>query len=132
MGRPKVLLVDDCKVVHKVVVQMYGDSYDFTCVQSPEAAVTALLTGESPDVVLLDVQLGPRLGTELLETLRNHRVVSHVKDLPVVMLTEDRSGAVYEMSMWLGAVAYVTKPIEYEGLGEALRSVVAERGRMSA
>jgi DNA-binding NarL/FixJ family response regulator len=53
------------------------------------------------------------------------KVLSHVKDTPAVMLTSDRSADVYEESMWLGTVAYVVKPIDYDTLGEALQTALA-------
>ncbi len=111
-------------MIHRLIQQLFGDTYEFVCVESPSEAMMELMH-TTPDAILLDQHLDMSLGTELLEGIRNHKVLFHVKDTPVVMLTSDRSAEVYEESLWLGTVAYVTKPVDYDTLADALASALA-------
>lgn len=70
-----------------------------------------ILLVDDDKMVLRYQHLDMALRTEFLEGIRNHKVLRHVNDTPVIMLTGDRSADVYEESMWLGTVAYGTKPI---------------------
>ena len=124
MSRPTILIVDDDKMIHRLIQQLFGDTYELVSVEGPSEAMMELMH-LTPDVILLDQHLDQALGTELLEGIRNHKVLNHVKDTPVIMLTSDRSAEVYEESLWLGTVAYVTKPVDYDTLAEAIASALA-------
>lgn len=124
MSRPTILVVDDDKMIHRLIQQLFGDTYDLVCVTGPSEAMMELMH-LTPGAILLDQHLDMALGTELLEGIRTHKVLEHVKDTPVIMLTSDRSADVYEESLWLGTVAYVTKPVDYDTLAEAIASALA-------
>lgn len=74
-----------------------------------------------PILVLLDLKL-PKL--DGLDVLRAIRQTSHLRHLPVVILTASNLERDWAMSHALGIVAYLVKPIQVDSLHDA----VAELG----
>jgi two-component system response regulator len=73
-----------------------------------------------PLLVLLDLGL-PRIGG--LEVLRRIRSQERTRLLPVVVLTSSKEDEDIVKSYSLGANGYVRKPVELEGLNEAVRGL---------
>jgi CheY-like chemotaxis protein len=64
-----------------------------------------------PDLVLLDLNLPRRSGTEVLEQIKKHE---QLRDIPVIMLsTSDRDEDV-KRCYHLGANSYLSKPIQFD------------------
>jgi two-component system response regulator AtoC len=78
-----------------------------------EALLAAAHLGELPDVVLLDVMMP---GMDGIATLRSLKA-SH-PDLQVIMLSGRENAATIVEALSLGAVNYVVKPDDPDGLGE--------------
>lgn len=78
-----------------------------------EALLAAAHLGELPDVVLLDVLMP---GMDGIETLRSLKA-SH-PNLQVIMLSGRENAATIVEALKLGAVNYVVKPDDPDGLGE--------------
>src|SRR3977135_140058 len=78
-----------------------------------EALLAAAHLGELPDVVLLDVMMP---GMDGIETLRSLKT-SH-PDLQVIMLSGRENAPTIVEALNLGAVNYVVKPSDSDGLGE--------------
>lgn len=73
----------------------------------------------APDLVFLDLHLPDMPGEDVLHRLVSDRVTQH---LPVAVLSADATPAQRERLLGLGAIAYVTKPIQF---GEILKLVDA-------
>ncbi len=84
---------------------------------SPQAVVQALLAGECPDLMVLDILMGAVSGLDLLGYLRQR---PEWKELPVVMLSTEVSDVVVDQALSLGADAYITKPVILDEMEAAL------------
>lgn len=73
-----------------------------------------------PTLVLLDLKLPRRSGTEVLMWLRQQ---PGLKRLPVVVLTEFREYADINQLYDLGVNAYITKPVAFNDLVEIVKIV---------
>src|SRR5204862_6525686 len=95
-------------------------------VPSVAAARSALdrATTENPDVILLDVALGPGPdGNTVCRELRARRNV-----VPVIMLTARESEADAVLGLEAGADDYVTKPFGLAELRSRIRAVLRRAG----
>lgn len=86
----------------------------------------ALLDGESPTLVILDVHL-PRLsGLQLLREFRQRDRVT-----PVVMVSGDDHAAIQDRAMAEGASAFLRKPVSLPMLLRAVQRQVSSRTAQS-
>jgi CheY-like chemotaxis protein len=74
----------------------------------------------NPAVVLLDLKM-PKV--DGLEVLRQIKADEEMKTLPVVMLTSSREEQDLIRSYQLGANAYVVKPIDFQQVIEAIKTL---------
>ena len=86
------------------------------------SAAKALLAGERPDLILLDLNMPEVGGDDLLEFIRSRR---RWQDIPVVMLTSEFAETEQARLLQLGANGYLTKPVTLEELQAMLAQLFA-------
>ncbi len=74
----------------------------------------------NPSVVLLDVKM-PRI--DGLEVLRQVKSDERLRSTPIVMLTSSQDDRDVRESYWLGANAYVVKPVEFRRFATLLKQL---------
>ncbi len=89
------------------------------------SAAQALLRGERPDLLILDIIMPEVTGLDLLEFLRRR---PEWEDLPIVMLSTEASDVRIDQAMALGADGYLTKPATIEELEQVMQSAWQKRG----
>lgn len=118
-----ILFVDDEQPVLDALRRLLHSHrriWDITCVDCPKAAWALLM--ESPfDVVVSDITMPGMSGLELLERIQQ---TTHLKDLPVIMLTGLSTRELKRQALSLGAADLLNKPVEPEDLVARLRSVL--------
>ena len=115
MNPAKLAVVDDDPAFAEYLATMLGSrGYDVTPFSSGAEFLQALTRGPVPDVVLLDVLMPGMNGLETLRAVRNANPA-----LQVIMLSGQQVPATIVDSVRLGAVDYVVKPDDPEGLGDA-------------
>jgi CheY-like chemotaxis protein len=77
---------------------------------------------ELPSVVLLDINMPRMDGFEVLEELKADPRLRHI---PVVMLTTSRCDEDVVRSYQSGAAAFITKPVDFDGLEAMVRDFTA-------
>jgi CheY-like chemotaxis protein len=92
---------------------------------SARPAAQALLSGERPDLIILDINMPEVSGIDFLEFLRRRK---DMKDLPVVMLSTEAADVMVDKAMAIGADAYVTKPVALEELEKAMEKALTAHG----
>ena len=80
-------------------------------------ATQSLLTGTSPDLLILDINMPEVSGLDLLEFLRRRMEWKH---LPVVMLSSETTDIMVDRALEMGADSYVMKPVMIEELEKAM------------
>jgi DNA-binding response OmpR family regulator len=117
-----VLVVDDEPIVREVVVR-YLRREGYTTLEADDGdRARALLEGESPDLVVLDLMLPGTDGLELCRWIRSR------SELPVIMLTARGEEADRIVGLELGADDYVTKPFSPRELAARVRTVLRRAG----
>ncbi len=80
-------------------------------------AAQALLTGERPDLLILDINMPEVSGLDMLEFLRRRKEWG---DLPVIMLSSEAADVTVDKAMQIGADGYVMKPVTLEELEKVM------------
>ena len=84
---------------------------------SARSAVQALLSGKTPHLMIVDVNMPEVSGLDLIEFLRRR---PEWKDLPIVMLSSEAADTMVDKALRYGADAYVTKPVTIDELEKAM------------
>jgi len=116
---------DDTSFAEYLKTYLEGRGYHARLYGHGEELVASVQRGPVPDVILLDVLMP---GMDGLATLRHLKSVC--SDLPVIMLSGREHATTIVEALSLGAVNYVIKPSDPEGLGEialdaALKQAIA-------
>ena len=122
MVKIKVMLVDDHEVVRTGLRATIEPVEDMTVVAEAEDGASAIREASiaKPDVILMDVRLGPVDGIEACRRIRND-----LPEVAVVMLTSFGDEETVVASVMAGAAGYVLKNVRREELLRAIRAASA-------
>ena len=119
----KLLLVDDDReLVDLLGFALKRAGFRIVAAHDAPSALNAF-AAEQPDLAVLDVNIGPWDGFELLRELRR------LSDLPIIMLTGRDREEDKVRGLELGADDYVTKPFSHRELTARIRAHLRRRGR---
>jgi len=110
--RPKVLAVDDSPSILKSINYVLNCQYSVHALSEPES-LTKLLSKIKPDLFLLDYNMPNLTGFELIPIIRNYEELATT---PIIFLTSEKRTDKISEAIALGAVDYITKPINPEVL----------------
>lgn len=109
--RGTILVVDDNPTNIQVLFDLLNESnYRVAIAKSGEIALKRL-QGNLPDLILLDVMMP---GIDGFETCRRLKASDLTKDIPVIFMTALSDTVDKVKGLKLGAVDYITKPIQHE------------------
>jgi two-component system response regulator AtoC len=115
MTAARLAIVDDDPDFGQYLATLLASrGYEVNTFERGNDLLRALERGATPDVVLLDVLMP---GMDGLETLRAARALQ--PELQVIMLSGTQVPATIVDAVRLGAIDYVIKPTDADGLGEA-------------
>src|SRR5689334_18198746 len=122
---PRVLVVEDEQDIAGLIKHTLERSGDgqVEIVSSGDAALRAV-TEQTPDLVILDLNLPVLSGTEVCRILRGRPATANV---PIIMLTARTAEADRVAGLDLGADDYVTKPFSLRELAARVRAVLRRR-----
>ena len=120
LGR-RILIVDDEASI-RLICRINLAASGWTCDEADngEEAVERIRT-ERPDVVLLDVMMPIRDGWMVAEDLADD---PNQRDVPIVFVTARAEQRDRERAHSLGAVGYLTKPLNPVGLSAAIDEIL--------
>jgi len=111
----KVLVVDD-EATMREVLQLRLAQWGFdVCVAASGVEAREAVKRERPDAVICDVVLPDVTGLELVRSLQEDD-----RDRPVVLITAHATVDTAVEAMKLGALDFITKPLDYEKLKSTL------------
>ncbi len=85
--------------------------------KSARSAAQKLLTGKTPEVLILDINMPEVSGLDMLEFLRRRK---EWKELPIIMLSSDAAENMVDQAMQMGADFYLVKPVTIEELEKSM------------
>ena len=128
---PRVLVVEDEQDIAGLIkhaLERSGDGAQVEIVNSGDAALRAV-NEQTPDLVILDLNLPVLSGTEVCRILRGRPATANV---PIIMLTARTGEADRVTGLDLGADDYVTKPFSLRELAARVRAVLRRRQQGAA
>ena len=120
MSLPRVLIVDDHKVVAEGLVRLLGDRYEIVDTINDGRLVLDAAVRLRPDVAVLDISLPNISGIEAIHQLRKARV-----DTRTIVLTMHADPNLAVEALSAGASGFVLKESSGEELLTALEVVLA-------
>ena len=119
----KLLVADDLVPIRQMV-RITLSTQGWTIVEAKNGnEALELVRSEKPDLVLLDVDMGP--GPNGFDVCRQIKADEATKDIPVVMLTAHESDSDRAIGFAAGATQYLTKPLGPLELIDTIRGILA-------
>ncbi len=124
--RPIILVVDDDVDLSGIIrLILTSAGYDTYVANSGQEALD-WLTGNRPDLVLLDLMMPDINGFTILRKMRANEPT---KQLPVVVLTAKADQETRDETRSMGADEFLTKPINANSLIDHVKRALAGRKR---
>jgi len=105
--RPKILIADDQPTNIRVLFELFRDQCDVFMATSG-AQTIQICRAELPDLILLDVVMDDIDGHEVCRRLKADSLTSAI---PIIFVTSQNQEADEVIALGLGAVDFITKPI---------------------
>ncbi len=122
-ARARILVVDDDPDIRRILVRtLEDDGYRISEASSGEEMTSSLSVAE-PDLILLDVMLGPEDGFDLLTSIRRS------SEIPVILLTAKGAEVDRVLGLRLGADDYILKPFSPAELSARVATVLRRTTR---
>lgn len=117
--RPTILVVDDSPDNLHLLSNLFKDDYRVLVVNNGKQALEICSSDTPPDLVLLDIMMPDMNGFEVAKRMRVHPNSEHI---PVIFITAITSDDARMRGLELGAVDFVTKPIDPDVLKPRVRN----------
>jgi len=118
-----VLIVDDTEANVDILVDALGDDYDIAVAMDGESALE-IVADDKPDLILLDIMMPGMDGYEVCEKLKAD---DDTRDIPVMFLSGKTDAADKEKAMAMGAVAFITKPIDVPDIQQRVKNFLQQK-----
>ena len=116
----QVWIVDDDQEMSNAMSMMFTLlDCETTCFLNARSAAQVLLSGNRPDLLVLDINMPEVSGMDLLEFLRRR---NEWDELPIIMLSTEAADVTVDKAMSLGANGYVMKPVTLEELEKTVNT----------
>lgn len=113
---------DEMRNALKLMLKLLG--YDCRDFGDPREFTRALLGGEPPDLVFLDINMPLVTGVEVLQFIRSR---DQWKKIPVLMVSSESEEEWVEQTLRMGADSYVFKPVNMDELRMAINTAIQKR-----
>jgi CheY-like chemotaxis protein len=119
-----VLIIEDEADAAELFAEMMRVSGFRVLKTSSSAPAVSMMSAEKPDVVLLDIMMPDISG---LEILRQMRADPELLNIPVVVVSAKGMPADIKSGMEAGASTYLTKPVGFLELKEAVERALGSQ-----
>jgi len=118
-GKPTILVVDDTPDNLQLLSHLFKDEYRVRIAHNGAKALNICTSDNPPDLVLLDIMMPGMDGFEVARKMREH---PSSETIPVIFVTAMTGEDARMKGLELGAVDFVTKPIDPEVLVPRVRN----------
>lgn len=119
-----VLIIEDEEDAAELFAEMMRVSGFRVLKTSNSAPAIAMMASEKPDVIILDIMMPEISGLDILRQMRRDPELANI---PVVVVSAKSMPADIKNGMEAGASTYLTKPVGFLELKEAVERAVGSR-----
>ncbi len=117
-----ILIVEDSSTTRALIKAIIEEVGDFHTVEAGSGFdALKLLPTQEFDLIITDINMPDINGLELINFMKNN---PQYKDLPLIIVSTERSEEDRKRGMALGAAAYITKPFNANELREIIKQVI--------
>jgi two-component system sensor histidine kinase/response regulator len=120
-AKPTILVVDDTPDNLHLLSNLFNEEYRVRIAHNGSKALSICQSDNPPDLVLLDVMMPDMDGFEVAQKMREH---PSSETIPVIFVTSMDTEDARLKGLELGAVDFVTKPINSDLLQHRVRNFV--------
>ena len=117
MSQKTVLIIEDEEDAADMFAEMMRVSGYRVLKTSSSTPALAMMNAEKPDVVILDIMMPEISGLDILRQMRQDPMLANT---PVVVVSAKSLPADIKIGMEAGASIYLTKPVGFAELKEAI------------
>jgi two-component system alkaline phosphatase synthesis response regulator PhoP len=119
-----VLIVEDEEDAAELFAEMMRVSGFRIMKTSKSTHALSIMTTDKPDIVLLDIMMPEISGLDILRQMRRDSALARI---PVIVITAKSMPADIKNGMEAGASTYLTKPVGFLELKEAVERALASK-----
>lgn len=119
-GRKHILVIDDDRIILKMLKTALSDNYDVTTMVNGVAA-EKFLEAKSVDLVILDYEMPIETGAQVFRRIKNNPKIAHI---PVCFLTGISEREKIMEVMALKPHGYLLKPIDMDMLSATVANLI--------
>lgn len=117
MNEKTVLIIEDEEDAAELFAEMMRVSGFRVLKTFSSAPAMHMITSEHPDIIILDIMMPDKSGLDILREMRGDPVLSGI---PVIVVSAKSLPADIKLGMDAGAFIYLTKPVGFLELKEAV------------
>jgi PleD family two-component response regulator len=127
--KKQIVAVDDSGIVLKMLETLLSGQYEYHAFSKGMRALK-YLKENTPDLIILDIDMPEIDGFEILEMLKKNMFL---KEVPVIFLTSNNDKNHVVKAVQGGANDYIVKPIKQEILMDKIHTLLKEdkKGKLS-
>ena len=117
-----ILIVEDSSTTRALIKAIIEEMGDFHTVEASSGFdALKLLPTEDFDLIITDINMPDINGLEFINFMKSN---PKYRDLPLIIVSTERSEEDKKRGMALGAKAYITKPFKANELQEVIKQVI--------
>src|SRR5258706_6378234 len=124
MTEKTVLIIEDEEDAAELFAEMMRVSGYRVLKTSKSTPAISMMTTEKPDIVLLDIMMPEISGLDILRQMHRDPTLANI---PVIVITAKSMPADIKNGMEAGASTYLTKPVGYLELKEAVERALVNK-----
>jgi CheY-like chemotaxis protein len=124
MSQKTVFIIEDEEDAADLFAEMMRVSGHRVLKSNKSAPALAMMTADKPDLVLLDIMMPELSGLDLLRQMRRDPLLAGI---PVILVTAKGMPADIKLGLEAGASTYLTKPVGFLELKEAVERTLGAR-----
>jgi len=124
MDEKKVMIIEDEEDAAELFAEMMRVSGYRVFKTSKSEPAIEMMTAEKPDIILLDIMMPEVSGLDILRAMRRDPALANI---PVILITAKGMPADIKNGMEAGASRYITKPVGFLELKEAVERALGSQ-----